>query len=292
MALPRGRALLRAALALALLHCASAAGIIQHDNSPTCRSYAPACAAKCAGQEYFYICAVGNGPMGTPYVVCRCAAPAMPLGPQQQVAHLVLDPEMGWPGSRACNSKTWANECTMQMTAHVNGTSVQLIPSVRKAFNEDCAPAPGLVLGPKGASAAVVFPQYPIGITSTAPDGTVTIDFSQTAADDPNGHDWTRCILTYRVVKGSFLDPRGAAAAQAQMQQQPALAGPAGPGKAAPVAGDAPMARQLAAQEAPAPAAAAVPAAPSSASAAARPAAGAGAALFAGALAALAAAML
>jgi hypothetical protein len=131
--------------------------------------------------------------------------------------------------------------------------------------------------------------QYPIGITSTAPDGTVVIDFSQTAADDPNGHDWSRCILTYKIAQGFFLDPRSAVLAQTQVptQQQPALSGPAHTGAAAPAAG-AQVVRQLATQD---PAAAAAPASAPAASAAARPAAQAGAAFVAG-LAALAAALL
>lgn len=108
------------------------------------------------------------------------------------------------------------------MTALVNGTSVTLSPATSAAFNEQCSPAPGIVIGPKGSQAAVVFPQYPIGITSTGPDGSVTIDFSQTAADDPNQNDWSKCILTYKVIQGTFLDPRAAIAAQNQagMQQQ------------------------------------------------------------------------
>jgi hypothetical protein len=140
------------------------------------------------------------------------------------VARLVLDPEIGWPGANACNSKTWANDCTTQMTAVINGTDVSLIPAVRQAFHEDCSPAAGVVIGPKGTQAAVAFPQYPIGITSTAPDGTLQIDFSQTASDDPNGNDWSRCILTYRIMQGTFLDPRAAQAAALAAQQQQAAA--------------------------------------------------------------------
>lgn len=73
----------------------------------------------------------------------------------------------------------------------------------------------------------MVFPQYPIGLTSTGPDGSVTIDFSQTAADDPNQNDWSKCILTYKIIQGSFLDPRAAVAAQKQQQylQQAQLSG-------------------------------------------------------------------
>jgi hypothetical protein len=111
-----------------------------------------------------------------------------------------------------------ANDCTTQLTAAVNGTAVTLTPAVGSAFNENCAPASGIVIGPKGAQAAVVFPQYPIGLTSTGADGSVTIDFSQTAADDPNQNDWSQCILTYRVVQGTFLDPRLAIAQQRQQQ--------------------------------------------------------------------------
>jgi hypothetical protein len=150
------------------------------------------------------------------------------------VARLVLDSEIGWPGAQACNSKTWANDCTTQMTAVINGTDVSLIPAVRQAFNEDCSPASGIVIGPKGTQAAVVFPQYPIGLTSTGPDGTFQIDFSQTAVDDPNGNDWSRCILTYRIVQGAFLDPRAAQAATLAAQQQAAAAAAAAAGEGEP----------------------------------------------------------
>jgi hypothetical protein len=135
--------------------------------------------------------------------------PSTPPPPQTNpVAELQLDPESGWPGAKACNQKTWANDCTSLLTASIDGTAVTLTPSVRTAFNEECAPAPGLVIGPGGTQAAVVFPQYPIGLTSTSPDGTFTIDFSLTGSDDPNGNDWSGCILHYKIVKGSFLDPR------------------------------------------------------------------------------------
>lgn len=140
-----------------------------------------------------------------------------------------------WPGANACNQKTWANDCTSQMTAQVNGTAVTLTPATSSAFNEQCSPAPGLVIGPKGTQAAVVFPQYPIGLTSTNPDGSVTIDFSQTAADDPNQNDWSKCLITYKVIQGTFLDPRVALLQQKQQAmlqqqaaaQQQALAGAA-----------------------------------------------------------------
>ncbi|KIZ06657.1 hypothetical protein MNEG_1290 [Monoraphidium neglectum] len=209
-----GTAVARIVLALLLAHGAAAA-VIQQDNSAVCVSVMPACEAKCKGQQYFFICAAGNGPMGTPYIICRCAQPAPAVGGPQQIARLALS---NWPGAKACNQKTWANDCTTQLTAAVNGTAVTLTPAVGSAFNENCAPASGIVIGPKGAQAAVVFPQYPIGLTSTGADGSVTIDFSQTAADDPNQNDWSQCILTYRVVQGTFLDPRLAIAQQRQQQ--------------------------------------------------------------------------
>jgi len=65
----------------------------------------------------------------------------------------------------------------------------------------------GVVIGPKGTQAAVSFPQYPIGLTSTGPDGTMQIDFSSTASDDPNNMDWSQCIVTYKIIQGSFLNP-------------------------------------------------------------------------------------
>lgn len=53
------------------------------------------------------------------------------------------------------------------------------------------------------------FPQYPIGVTSTGPDGTFQIDFSATAADDPNNMDWSQCIVSYKIIQGSFLNSIG-----------------------------------------------------------------------------------
>lgn len=69
------------------------------------------------------------------------------------------------------------------------------LPSPPPSPATKCNPAPGLVIGPKGNQAAIVFPQYPIGITTTGPDGSVTVDFSLTAEDDPNGKDWSACRL-------------------------------------------------------------------------------------------------
>lgn len=114
-----------------------------------------------------------------------------------------------WPGSKACNDKTWINDCTSKMAAQVNGSMVTLTPAVSEAFHEKCDPVRGIVIGPKGTSAAVSFPQYPIGLTSTGPDGTFQIDFSQTAADDPNNMDWSACVVSYKIIQGSFLNPVG-----------------------------------------------------------------------------------
>lgn len=114
-----------------------------------------------------------------------------------------------WPGAKACNDKTWINDCTSKMTAQVNGSNVLLTPAVSSAFHESCDPVQGIVIGPKGTQAAVSFPQYPIGLTSTGPDGTLQIDFSATAADDPNNMDWSGCIISYKIIQGSFLNPVG-----------------------------------------------------------------------------------
>jgi hypothetical protein len=78
-----GTAVARIVLALLLAHGAAAA-VIQQDNSAVCVSVMPACEAKCKGQQYFFICAAGNGPMGTPYIICRCAQPAPAVGGPQQ----------------------------------------------------------------------------------------------------------------------------------------------------------------------------------------------------------------
>lgn len=114
-----------------------------------------------------------------------------------------------WPGSKACNDKTWINDCTSKMTAQVNGSMVTLTPAVSEAFHEKCDPVKGIVIGPKGTQAAVSFPQYPIGVTSTGPDGTFQVDFSATAGDDPNNMDWSQCIVSYKIIQGSFLNPVG-----------------------------------------------------------------------------------
>jgi hypothetical protein len=138
-----------------------------------------------------------------------------------------------WPGSKACNDKTWINDCTSKMTAQVNGSNVVLTPAVSAAFNEKCDPVQGLVIGPKGTQAAVSFPQYPIGLTSTGPDGTFQIDFSATAADDPNNMDWSQCIVTYKIIQGSFLNPIGGMYANMANRQGNALAAGTGTGSAA-----------------------------------------------------------
>lgn len=114
-----------------------------------------------------------------------------------------------WPGSKACNDKTWINDCTSKMTLQVNGSNVVMTPAVSEAFHEKCDPVQGVVIGPKGTQAAVSFPQYPIGLTSTGPDGTLQIDFSATASDDPNNMDWSQCIVSYKIIQGSFLNPVG-----------------------------------------------------------------------------------
>jgi hypothetical protein len=129
-----------------------------------------------------------------------------------------------WPGSKACNDKTWINDCTSKMTAQVNGSNVVLTPAVSEAFHERCDPVRGIVIGPKGAQAAVSFPQYPIGLTSTGPDGTFQIDFSATA--DPNNMDWGQCIVSYKIIQGSFLNPiAGMGNALAQRQDNALAAG-------------------------------------------------------------------
>jgi hypothetical protein len=142
-------------------------------------------------------------------------------------ASLVLS---NWPGSKACNDKTWLNDCTSQMSVQVDGSGVLFTPAIKNFANEACDPAPGVVIGPKGTQAAVSFPQYPIGLTSTGPDGTLTIDFSATAGDDPNNMDWSQCIVTYKIIKGTFLNPQLGLGAQQnamalqQSRQQQALA--------------------------------------------------------------------
>jgi hypothetical protein len=166
----------------------------------------------------------------------RCASlqsPCAPSSPAESspvlcpfhpyaAARFVLDQ---WPGSRACNDKTWLNDCTSQMTATVNGTSVLFTPAVGSAFNEQCDPAPGVVIGPKGTQAAVTFPQYPIAITSTGPDGSLMLDFSVTAGDDPNQMDWSQCIVSYKIIQGSFLNPQLALAGQQSNARIPGLQG-------------------------------------------------------------------
>lgn len=148
-----------------------------------------------------------------------------PCPQQPPAAKLVL---ANWPGSKACNDKTWINDCTSQMTAQVNGTNVVFTPSVSNAFNEKCDPASGIVIGPKGTQAAVSFPQYPIGLTSTGPDGTLQIDFSTTAADDPNNMDWSQCVVSYKIIQGQFLNPMTGFGAAGGMSPYAAAQGAAG----------------------------------------------------------------
>jgi hypothetical protein len=76
----RASACARLLLVAALAHAAAAAPVVRHDNSPICVTTFPACQAKCRGQEYFFMCSAGSGPEGGPYVICRCAVPAAPVG--------------------------------------------------------------------------------------------------------------------------------------------------------------------------------------------------------------------
>lgn len=90
----------RIGLALLLLHTVGAV-VISHDNSAVCQSIVPQCEAKCKGQDYIFVCAAGNGPMGTPYVICRCANPAPPVGgPQQSELQQLVEEKLGGCGEK------------------------------------------------------------------------------------------------------------------------------------------------------------------------------------------------
>jgi hypothetical protein len=80
------RLLFAAAVALLSFACTPAhAQVIRSDNSPVCNTYLPQCEAKCKrGEAYIFVCSAGNGPRGGPYLICRCAAPKLPVGPAQQ----------------------------------------------------------------------------------------------------------------------------------------------------------------------------------------------------------------
>jgi hypothetical protein len=84
-------------------------------------------------------------------------------------------------------------------------------PGVSAFSNENCAEFKGKVLGPKGLQAAMALPdgQYPIGLASTAPDGSVQIDFATQGGTDPmfSHKDWSQCLVTYKIIQGSFLNP-------------------------------------------------------------------------------------
>jgi hypothetical protein len=61
------------------------AQVVRTDMSPVCNSFMPQCEAKCKrGETFIYVCSAGNGPRGGPYIICRCAAPKLPVGPPQQ----------------------------------------------------------------------------------------------------------------------------------------------------------------------------------------------------------------
>ena len=84
-------------------------------------------------------------------------------------------------------------------------------PGVSAFSNENCAEFKGKILGPRGLQAAMALPdgQYPIGLTSTGPDGSVQIDFSTQGTSDPmfSHKDWSQCIVTYKIIQGQFLNP-------------------------------------------------------------------------------------
>ncbi|KIZ06269.1 hypothetical protein MNEG_1695 [Monoraphidium neglectum] len=131
-----------------------------------------------------------------------CARVSLPPSPSKLVAVARLE-LIHWPGAEACNQLTWANDCGGNLAAAIDGTSVTLTPAVAPAFKALCPASAGVAIGQGSkAQAAVAFPQHPVGVVSAKPDGTVTFDFTRAASDDA---DWSKCMLTYRVAEGSFL---------------------------------------------------------------------------------------
>jgi hypothetical protein len=112
------------------------------------------------------------------------------------------------PGGRACNSKTWINDCAGQLRAVVQGFKVVLTPSISDFMGQHCQTLNGIVLAPNQVAVSMST-QYPIGISTSAPDGTVQIQFSQTGDER-----YANCYATYKIAQGTFLNgpPPGAAA--------------------------------------------------------------------------------
>jgi len=123
----------------------------------------------------------------------------------------------------------------------VTGFSVVLTPSIGDFMGQRCQTLGGIVLGPNQVALSMST-QYPIGISTSAPDGTVQIQFAQTGDER-----YANCYATYKVAQGTFLNGppparRGAAgAAGAASAMDPAAmmaaAAAADPAAAEPAAG-------------------------------------------------------
>jgi hypothetical protein len=122
---------------------------------------------------------------------------------------------VGWPGADACDQRTWARDCGGELTVTGAGAAFRLEPSGASSrepagpasLERGCAPARGVVVSRSGARAAVALPGYPVGVAAPGADGTVEFDFGGQGGGAGLA-DWSRCVLTYRVVEGSFLGAR------------------------------------------------------------------------------------
>jgi hypothetical protein len=212
--------------------------LVDHDMSPVCQATLPQCRAECApkqGTVMLYQCSAGNGLNGGPAINCQCVIPGKPSGGDQAAILQLVDQ----PGGRACNSKTWINDCATQMRAVVTGASVVLTPAISDFMGQRCQSVAGIVLGANQVALSMST-QYPIGISTSAPDGTVQIQFSQTGDER-----YANCYATYKVAQGTFLNGppanaqgRGRGAAGAAAAVDPAAMA-AAMGAADPAAGEA-----------------------------------------------------
>lgn len=117
-----------------------------------------------------------------------------------------------WAGPAACNDRAWVTECAQQLEATVAGASVTLAPAGATATNKRCSAARGLVAGASGGFAVIGMPGFPLALASAKRGGAVSFEFESDAAA---GRDWSKCVLNYKVARGSFLGAAAPAAAVA-----------------------------------------------------------------------------
>lgn len=113
---------------------------------------------------------------------------------------------MDFPGAKRCLQKTWINDCGTNMIATISGAAANFTPTITSAFGNPCNTVSGIVIGPN--KAAIAWPEYPLGILTSNPDGSIAIQF--TPFDDGS----QECFATYKITQGSFMNGTQLTAAQ------------------------------------------------------------------------------